>query len=420
MRQKTKKPIKKQQAGGKRPAASPGKSRQKTGPAPQGRGRAAPQLAGRKARQSRAGGGLAEPQPAGLRRTKNKAPEGKAKGETGQPHHDSFVRDIYSKPKYALDLLRLTLPKKLFESLDQRTLRAEAASLFGKDGREKRTDLMFSARMEPSREEAGILFIFEHRSHQKADVYQQLLEYQTPLYRRRRPVITVLIHSGPKRKWKAPLDFQGSLKGLPPLFEGGLEKDRILNFRPFLLNAAELDLRGEAGRLTTCSILYILKNIYDLSEDVVEGFFRMSRGLADADRKFLVDRACLYIRQRDPRFTWRVLREIGSKFSKEGKVMPTSFLQHAITLEARKEAQEIAQEIAQKMAQKMAKRMAKEMAQEMAQKAAQKAKKQALQKGLQKGLQKVAANMLKKKFDIPAISKATGLPKKEILKLKNS
>ena len=159
MRQKTEKPIKKKQAGGKRPAASPGKSRQKTGPAPQGRGRAAQKAAsrpaGRKARQSRAGGGLAEPQPAGLRPTKNKAPEGKAKGETGQPHHDSFVRDIYSKPKYALDLLRLTLPKKLFESLDQRTLRAEAASLFGKDGREKRTDLMFSARMETSREEAG-------------------------------------------------------------------------------------------------------------------------------------------------------------------------------------------------------------------------------------------------------------------------
>ena len=416
MRQKTEK---KKQAEKKRPTAAAGKSRQKIGPAPQGRGRAAPQPAGRKARQSRAGGGLAEPQPAGLRRTKNKAPEGKAKGETGQPHHDSFVRDIYSKPKYALDLLRLTLPKKLFESLDQRTLRAEAASLFGKDGREKRTDLMFSARMEPSREEAGILFIFEHRSHQKADVYQQLLEYQTPLYRRRRPVITVLIHSGPKRKWKAPLDFQGSLKGLPPLFEGGLEKDRILNFRPFLLNAAELDLRGEAGRLTTCSILYILKNIYDLSEDVVEGFFRMSRGLADADRKFLVDRACLYIRQRDPRFTWRVLREIGSKFSKEGKVMPTSFLQHAITLEARKEAPEIAR----KMAQKMAREMARKEAQKMARKAGKKAMQEGLQKGLQEGLREgrreVAANMLKKKFDISAVSKATGLPKKEILKLKN-
>ena len=40
-------------------------------------------------------------------------------------------------------------------------------------------------------------------------------------------------------------------------------------------------------------------------------------------------------------------------------------------------------------------------------------------RGIQKGIQQVIANMLKKKADLSFISEVTGLPEKEIKKLKN-
>ena len=42
-----------------------------------------------------------------------------------------------------------------------------------------------------------------------------------------------------------------------------------------------------------------------------------------------------------------------------------------------------------------------------------------MQKGLQKGRQEVVLNLLKKDADISFISEVTGLPEKEIKKLKN-
>ena len=61
------------------------------------------------------------------------------------------------------------------------------------------------------------------------------------------------------------------------------------------------------------------------------------------------------------------------------------------------------------------------------QKGMQKGRQEGMQKGRQEGMQKgrqeerryVILNMLKEKFDISVISKATGLPKAKILKLKN-
>ena len=45
--------------------------------------------------------------------------------------------------------------------------------------------------------------------------------------------------------------------------------------------------------------------------------------------------------------------------------------------------------------------------------------KRGIQKGIQRGIQQIIANMLKEKADLSFISKVTGLPEKEIKKLKN-
>ena len=45
---------------------------------------------------------------------------------------------------------------------------------------------------------------------------------------------------------------------------------------------------------------------------------------------------------------------------------------------------------------------------------------QGVQQGMQKGMQAVICNMLREKTDISFISKVTGLPEAEIIKLKNS
>ena len=63
--------------------------------------------------------------------------------------------------------------------------------------------------------------------------------------------------------------------------------------------------------------------------------------------------------------------------------------------------------------------MAMSCYQEVLYKAEQKGVKKGMQKGRQEERRNVILSMLKEKFDISDISKATGLPKAKILKLKN-
>ncbi len=139
--------------------------------------------------------------------------------------------------------------------------------------------------------------------------------------------------------------------------------------------------------MTSHPALFILQHIWDLQGDweraerIIKKLFRMGAALSLEDWKVLINKAVDYICSAHPgRFNWNVLKEIDQKAT-GGK----NFMQFIDTME----------EVGKKN----------------------------LQKGRQEGRQEerraVIFNMLQEKFDISAISRATGLPETEIIKFKN-
>ena len=154
------------------------------------------------------------------------------------------------------------------------------------------------------------MFLLEHKSRQDLGTHRQFLGCQTGLYMHWNfPILPVLVYQGRAMEWRLPLDFQGFLKG----FDGELKRlfgENVLNFRYKLLNLRKLDIKKRARGLTSRPILFILQNIWDLDEKIVKELFSLSQKASLKDRKLFMDRATDYIRQYDPKFSWKLLREI--------------------------------------------------------------------------------------------------------------
>ena len=297
--------------------------------------------------------------------------------------HDHLFRDIYSRTRYCLDIFRLIFTPPQFALFDWKTLKSEMNTFIDRELRERRTDLLFSVCLAGSAQRIGLLFLLEHKSRHDLEIHRQFLGYQTDIYMHWNfPVLPILVYQGEAMEWRLPLDFQGFLQG----FDGELKRlfgENVLNFRYKLLNLRKLDIKKQARGLTSRPILFILQNIWNLDEKVVKELFSLSQKASLKDRKLFMDRATDYIRQYDPKFSWKLLREIEKTVTtKEEYIMP---LQSSLD-SAREEG--LRQGI-----------------------------KQGMQQGMQQRDKEVIGNMLKQRLDISFISKVTGLSKAEIVKL---
>ena len=203
-------------------------------------------------------------------------------------------------------------------------------------------------------------------------------------------MLPVFINQSPNKTWKGALDFHGFLNN----FEGELKKrfkENVLNFCPRVLNIQALDIDKAKG-LTTRPILYILKHIWNLNATKIKELFTIGRGLSPKEREALIVRAVDYVRQYDPSFSWKIVREIEQTTLEEEERVMAPLLQYSLD-EAREEG---------------------------LQKGMEKGMEKGRQEGLQKGMQAVALNMLKNKFKLSVISEITGLSAKEIKKLTNN
>ncbi len=195
------------------------------------------------------------------------------------------------------------------------------------------------------------------------------------------PVLPVFINQSPNKTWKGALDFHSFLNN----FEGELKKrfkENVLNFRLRVLNIQALDIDKTKG-LTTHPILYILKHIWNLDATKIKELFTIGRGLSPREREALIVRAVDYIRQYDPAFSWKIIREIEQTTLEEEERVMAPLLQYSLD-EAREEGLQ-----------------------------------KGRQEGMEKGMQAVALNMLKEKADLTFISKVTGLSEADLEKLKN-
>ena len=77
---------------------------------------------------------------------KKKQVENKAKVKNKKPFiHDTFFKDVYSKPKYSLkDIFRLVFSKREQALFNWNTLKLDLTTLIDEELSEKRVDLLFS------------------------------------------------------------------------------------------------------------------------------------------------------------------------------------------------------------------------------------------------------------------------------------
>ena len=330
-----------------------------------------------------------------LKNTRNKRntrkTQNKQRTKKSKKHflHDHFFKEVYSQPKYCVDILSLVLSEKEMSLFDWNTLGTETTTFIDQSAREKRMDLLVSALLKDSKKPAKILFLMEHKSQKDPELLRQFLMYQAVIYQRKKdPVLPVFINQSQNKTWKEPLDFHGFLDN----FTGELKqsfKENVLNFRPRVLNIQALDM-DEAKGLTTRPILYILKHIWKLDEQKVKELFTIGRDLDEQDRMLLIDTAVDYVRRYDPRFTWDIVEEIATQTIGKGEAM-TPALRSSLEEEREKGLLQGKQE--GRMEGKMEGRMEER--------------------------QMVIAKMLQEKMQISVISKVTGLSKAQIKKLQN-
>ena len=312
--------------------------------------------------------------------------------------HDHLFKEVYSQPRYCLDIFKLIFSKEEMALFDWTSLRTEATTFIDEEFKEKRMDLLLSSGLKDSKERARILFLLEHKSWNDPELMRQFLKYQVDIYLKTRdPMIPVLVNQSSSRIWKGPLDFQGFLRN----FDGRLQrlfKDNVMNFKPRILNIQDLDMEKSVKGLTTHLILHIFKEIRHLDASKMRELFTISRSLGEKDREALVLRAVDYVRRYDPNFTWNIIQEIENQTIKKGEAVMTPLLQSSLD-EARMEG--------------MQKGVQKGM-----QKGVQKGMQKGVQKGRMEGRQEVVSNMLKNHLDTSLICKVTGLSEEEIQKLK--
>ena len=231
--------------------------------------------------------------------------------------HDVFFKEIYTQTKYCLDLFRLLFTPQEMALFDWDTLKSEVTTFIDHNLTEKRTDLLLSANLKGiSNKTVGMLFLVEHKSSPAPLIHQQLLEYQTSIYKKAKlPIIPIVIYHGRQKDWKEPLAFQDSLQG----FQSCLKQhfgNNVLNFSYRLLNISKLNVRdAKTESLLTRPVLFILQNIWQLDVNKIRELFILSQVISWSKRQELIDKVADYISRYDPNFSWTVVREIETKTS---------------------------------------------------------------------------------------------------------
>ena len=287
--------------------------------------------------------------------------------------HDHFFKEVFSRREYCLDIFKLVLTPAQFKLFDWTTLRSEVTISVDKEWREKRADLVFSARLKDKKTPVKIIFIIEHKAGQDPNLLLQLLKYQVDRYlEESTPIIPILVYHGQQKKWRTSLNFHESLKLAPPL-KRTFGKN-ILDFTCKLLNVHDIP-RGKP--LKTGPIFYIMGSIWKVRGETLEQLFKIGSRLNNRDREALLKRAVDYARTYNRSLTWQIIRDIEEQtVPKEKRIMPPLKISLDLATE------------------------------------------EGMQKGLKKGRKEVARKMLKDGLKQDTISRYTGLTKKELAKLK--
>ena len=316
--------------------------------------------------------------------------------------HDRFFKDAFSDLKRAKKLVEFILSKKELQSYDISQLRIEKNTF--KDGLQ--ADLILSI---PFKDDSSkilrLVIIVEHKSQYDKGLFNQLLKYQILIQEwflkqtgRAQLVIPVLFYHGKQNiNWSKSLQeeyFKAFFDKIPI----ETRKD-MLNFNMRVINTKDPKVRRFfKSKGSECwGFIRLLDEIWDIKNPDTEKV-----------REIIKD------------YFGELLKKATKRESREVTLRVIKYLQSAGGL--RKEVWKKAEEQL-KMEGILKEGGYMNMLDHIKEEGRWKGRKEGRQEGRKEGRQErdqeVILNMLKEKADISFISKVTGLPEKEIKKLKN-
>ena len=240
--------------------------------------------------------------------------------------HDLYYKDVFSNKVYGLKFLKFILTPSQFDLFNWDTLHSEMETLVSPEGRERRTDLIFSVRPKGGRKDqkTKIIFLIEHKAQTYSDLLFQLLEYQALIYAKEHvPIIPIVFYHGKAKRFNQPLKFHDVLKGFSPSLRKKFGK-HILSFEPILLNIHDFTIGEDKKTRSLAPTLFILQKVWNLNKSIIKKFFVLGEHLSFKEKKWQVEKAVDYIRRIDPSFTWKLIALIEEDVikQKEERVMP--------------------------------------------------------------------------------------------------
>ena len=310
----------------------------------------------------------------------------------GSGHFDVFFKSGFSHPRHALELLRAAFSEKEFDAFDWDTLELVSGS-FPK----AIADLVFAVSLKGlSGELFRLCLLVEHKSQYRSEIFYQSLKYKTLILGRRLeeagkpwPILAVVFYNG-ERAWKERSFRKWSLGAAEIAKKVPLTIQRdVLECRLRVLDArgAWADRVIRDSRAETRGFLSALRHGRSFKADAAQ--LKEAIGLFDSWRG---DKGDLLLSAGD--YFWSVVpgmtEELWEEVEREG--VNRGIFKKGGYMNIRERIKE-------------------------------EGRQEGWQKGWQKGWRdrdmEVISNMLQEKFDISAISKATGLPKAKIIKFKN-
>ena len=248
--------------------------------------------------------------------------------------HNNFFVEFFGKEKYSIELLKLILPKEVFDLFNWQSLRFEATTFITSEGLERRTDLILLVEFKESADCAKIIFLLEHKAQKRPqDVLLQLLDYQTGLYHKQEgalvPVVPIIVYNGETKDYHGPVRFQSLLEGFDNEVKNIFGR-YVLNFECFFLNVHEIKLDSGLQKEFLNPIIFVMQSIFRLDEKIISELFLQGDHLDENERAYQLSKALEYIKHHNKNFSWRKIQEIERKTVKEERRYVVQLMQSTL------------------------------------------------------------------------------------------
>ena len=302
--------------------------------------------------------------------------------------HDRLIRETLEDHDRTVEFLKQALPPKITELLQWESLTREEGTFIDEKLKEFQTDILFSIQTRYSWT-INIYILFEHKSHPDRNILNQLLRYLALIYSRNMgaPVIPLVFYHG-REVWNIPVNFTHAL-GLPVELRE-LLREYLPDFSYALYNLKDQDINQMIASLSLKAILYIMKNIWNMSnESEIEQLFVTFRDLfQDSSGIKIIEKLLIYLYSNseiEPETVKSVISRVISP--DEGDIAMTT---------------------------------AERLMQQGMQQGMEQGMKQGMKQGIRTKAIETARALLAEKMDINKIVKITGLSLKEVEDIKRS